>query len=74
MPGYEVVERNYKMGQEGLMLAVRKGTFHSLEEVTKTNLRNILTVRIQYKQDTARAIVLHAPQETDSVDIRTEFF
>ena len=56
------------------MLAAKKGTFHSIEEVTKTNLRNILTVRIQYKVETIRAIVLHAPQETDSTDVRTEFF
>ena len=56
------------------MLAVKKGTFQSIEEVTKTNLKNILTVRIQYKLEMIRIIILHAPQETDSCDNRTEFF
>ena len=56
------------------MVAVRKGTFRSVEEVSKTYLRNILTVKIGYKQDNVRVIILHAPQETDLADDRIEFF
>ena len=56
------------------MVAVRKGTFRSVEEVSKTYLRNILTVKIGYKQNNVRVIILHAPQETDLADDRVEFF
>ena len=74
IPGYEIIERNTKRGKEGLMIALKRGTFHSVEEVSNTNLTNILTVRIQYRQETVRIILLHAPQETDSIEDRTEFY
>ncbi len=74
IPGYEVIERNVKYGKEGLMIAVRNGTFRSVEEVTQCELQNILTVRIRYLKDTARVILAHAPQETDPLEERTDFF
>ena len=74
IPGYEIVERNQKQGKEGIMLAVKMGSFKALEEVTQSELRSILTVRITYKNDTLRVVTLHAPQESDPAEERTDFF
>ena len=56
------------------MVASRCGSYLSFEEVTNSDFRNIMAVRIKYSSDTLRVIVLHAPQETDSVEERVEFF
>ena len=74
IPGYEVIERNLKQGKEGLMVAVKVGTFRSIEEVTQSELRNILTVRIGYPKDVVRVVLLHAPQESDPLEERMDFF
>ncbi len=74
IPGYEIVERNLKQGKEGLMVAVKAGTFRSVEEVTKSDYKSILTVRIAYLKDTVRVILLHAPQESDPLEERMDFF
>ncbi len=74
IPGYEVIERNAKQGKEGIILAAKEGTFKELEEVTQSELRSILTVRIKYKLETVRVITLHAPQESETADDRADFF
>ena len=71
---YEVIERNLKQGQEGMMICAKKGTFNGVKEVTETEMRCFLTVRITYTNLTLRIILLHAPQETDSSESREDFF
>ena len=74
IPGYEVLERNVKQGKEGLMIGVKKGTFCNMQDVTETDLKNLFTVRISYQNFVLRIILIHAPQETEKVDVRQEFF
>ena len=72
--GYEVIEKNTKKGKEGLLIAAKLGTFHTIEEVTESELENILTVRIRYANTVVRIVVLHSPQESESTEVRTEFY
>jgi exonuclease III len=75
---YEGIVSSYKRGQEGLIVAARKGTFVSMEKVSE--LSNILSVQIVYPAVTVRVIVCHGPQEygknkkKNEEDIRKEFF
>ena len=71
---YNVLESNLKGGKEGLLIGVKNGTFKSIREVTDTELKNIMSVRIQYPLINLRVIVTHAPQETDEEEVRSEFF
>ena len=70
----DIIEKPLKQGKEGLMLCVRKGSFTSIREITDTELKQLLTVRIVYPSVCIRVIVVHAPQETDTVEKRQEFF
>ena len=74
IPGYKVIERNVKLGKEGLMVAARYGTFQNADRVTRSDYDNILAVRIEYKNTTIRLITLHAPQESDNLEERTDFY
>ena len=74
LSSYEVVENPLKLGKEGLMVCVKKDSFNSIKEVTDTELKHILTVRIVYPCMNIRVIVCHAPQETDPLEKRLEFF
>ena len=71
---YDVFEKDLKAGQEGLLIAVRKGTAKSIKEITETELKNIMTVRIEYPCMSIRVVVVHGPQETDKCETRAEFF
>ena len=71
---YEVIEKNLKQGKEGLLLGARKGSFNSISEVSDTEMKNIMTVKIVYPTFTLRVIIAHAPQETDKAETRLEFF
>ena len=71
---FDVLEKDLKAGQEGLLVAVRKHTFKSMKEITETELKNIMTVRIKYPRMNLRVIVAHAPQETDKAETRVEFY
>ena len=48
LSSYEIVEKPLKLGKEGLMVCVRKGSFDTIQEVTDTELKHILTVRVVY--------------------------
>jgi exonuclease III len=72
--GYDIIEKNTKKGKEGLMVAARQGTFTSIEEVKNDDFNNIFVVRIKYKNETVRLVVIHGPQESDPVENRTAFF
>lgn len=74
LSAYEVVEKNLKRGKEGLLLGVRKGTFKDVTEISDTEMKNIMTAKIEYPNFNLRVIVLHAPQETDKLEIRKEFY
>ena len=45
---FDVLVKDLKPGQEGLLVAVRKCTSKSMKEVTETDMKNIMTVRIEY--------------------------
>ena len=74
LSAYKTIEKNLKQGKEGILLGVRKGTFDTMKEITDTELKNLLTVKIVYPLVNLRIIIVHAPQETDSQDKRLEFF
>ena len=74
LSAYKTIEKNLKRGKEGILLGVRKGTFDTMKEITDTELKNLLTVKIVYPLVNLRIIIVHAPQETDSQDKRLEFF
>ena len=43
-------------------------------EITDTEMKKILTVRIEYPKFYLRVIVAHAPQETAKIEEKSEFF
>ena len=63
-----------KQGKEGMMVAAKKGTFKLIDEVTQSDLRSILTVRIGYHNVTVRIVLVYAPQEGDPLEDRIDFF
>ena len=63
-------------GKEGLLIAVKKGTFLSVEKVTDKTAdgdKNVLSVRVRYPNFTLRAIVVHAPQESQKLEAQRFF-
>ena len=74
IPGYAVIENNLKKGKEGLLFAAKKGSFKSIREVTESELKNIMTIRVEYPKITIRFILVHAPQETEKLEERSDFF
>ena len=70
---YEGIVSNYKKGKIGLSVAVRCGTFVSIEKVSE-DYNNILSVRVSYPEITLRFIVCHGPQEDDEPEERQAFF
>ena len=74
LKGYDVLERNVKQGQEGLLIGVRIGSYVKMQEVTESEWKNILTIQIEYPNFTARIILTHAPQETDKAEDRENFY
>ena len=72
--GYEVLERNLKAGKEGLMIAAKIGSFKTIKEITESEMKNIMTVQIEYPHMTIRIILVHAPQETAVLEDRSDFF
>ena len=71
--GYEGIVSNYKKGQEGLVVAARRGTFVSPPEKV-SEYDNILSARIGFPERTIRVIVCHGPQEDDESEVRQDFF
>ena len=71
---YKVIEKNLKRGKEGILFGVRKGTYNSVREITDTEMKNIMTLKIEYPTFNLRVVILHAPQETAKHEDRVEFF
>ena len=67
IPGYEIMERNLKIGREGLLIGAKKNTFSNMQDVTESELKNLFTVRIFFQNFVLRVILIHAPQETEKV-------
>ena len=74
LSAYNVMEKNLKRGKEGILFGVKEGTFVSVQEITDTELKNIMTVKIEYPKFNLRVVVGHAPQETEKNEARLEFF
>ena len=74
LPEYEVCVRNTKTGKCGVAICVKLQTFKSVLDVTSTNLQDILAVRIEMESCSVRVILGYAPQETEKVDVRENFF
>ena len=72
--GYETILSNCKKGKEGLLLAIREGTFKSAEKISESNEKNILTARVSYPECTVRFILAHGPQESEEADKKNEFY
>ena len=70
---YEGIVSNCKKGKEGLAIAVRRGTYISIEKVSE-DYENILSVSIKYPETSLRIIVCHGPQEDDETEVRQTFF
>ena len=74
LSGYETIVSNCKQGKEGLMLAIKEGTFSSAEKISESNDKNILTSKVVYPQCTMRFIIAHGPQETDGKEAKSDFY
>ena len=57
-----------------MMIGIKNGTFTNIEDVTESELRNIFTVKITYHHLIVRIILIHAPQETEKIEVRENFF
>ena len=74
MPSYKLFPRTVKQGKGGLLIGVRRNTFRSVLDVTSSDDRNIMTVRISISDRLAYRIILaYGPQETETVEVRENF-
>ena len=71
---YEVRECIAEQGREGIIIGARKNSFNFIRDISDTEMKNIMTVRIEYPKFNVRVIAVHAPQETARNEERTEFF
>ena len=74
MIDYEPIVCNDKVGREGLMIAMKKGTFISAEKISESEERNIMSAKVVYPQCSMRFIIAHAPQESDDQKIKDKFY
>ena len=72
--GYEVVKSNLKAGKEGILVAVKNGTFNTIEKVYETESRQIATFEIVYPKEKLRITVVHGPKEDSSCDEKDDFY
>ena len=72
--GYQTLKSNLKAGKEGIIVAVRHGTFNSAEWVFESESKQIATAEIQYPEESIRVIVVHGPQEDASIEEKEDFF
>ena len=72
--GYETIKSNCKKGKEGLLFAIKEGTFAAAEKISESNDKNILTTQVTYPDCTMRFIIAHGPQETEEAETRKEFY
>ena len=71
---FNVITRQTKEGQGGLMISVRKDSFASILDLTSTVNKNIMVARLNSDGYNIRVILVYAPQETERIEAREEFF
>ena len=74
LPNYQVCSRNIKAGEKGIAVCIKLQTFKSALDVTSSALEDIVVVRVEMAHCTVRIILGYAPQETDLVEVREQFF
>ena len=74
LPNYEINSRPTKAGKSGIALAVKKQTFSSILDVTSTMYKDILVTRVEMDTISFRIVLGYAPQETEDVETREQFF
>ena len=72
--GYETRKSNLKAGKEGILVAAKEGTCHSIEIVYESELKHIVTAEIEYPDETLRIVVVHGPQEEADKEDKEEFY
>ncbi len=72
--GYNMIKSNLKAGKEGILVAVKEGTYNTIQMIYESEYRNIGTVEIKYPEDTVRVIIGHGPQEDAPVEEKEEFY
>ena len=70
---FNVITRQTKGGQSGLMTAVRKEMFASMVDITSTINKNILVARLNSGKYN-RVILAYAAQESEKMEAREDFF
>ena len=71
---YKIIPRYTKAGKEGLVIAVKNNTFRTVLDVTNSQLKTIISVRLSTGTYNIRVILGYAPQEDEDETIREEFF
>ena len=74
LPSYSINSKPNKLGKSGIALAVKSQTFNSVLDVTSTSHKDILVVRVGMDSTSLRMILGYAPQETDDIETREDFF
>ena len=72
--GYKGITRCAKSGQGGLLMAAKIKTMSAVVDVTCSPSKRILVGRLNIRGGHLRIILGYAPQETDTPEIREEFF
>ena len=72
--GYKGISRCSKAGQGGLLIAGKLDSIGNVVDVTSSPLLNIIVGRVALRGGQWRIILCHAPQETEPVVTREEFF
>ena len=71
---YKIYPRFTKAGKEGIVLAVKHNAAKTIMEVTNSQLKTIVAVRMYTGTKSIRIILGYAPQETDDEETRELFF
>ena len=71
---YKIFPRFTKAGEKGIALAIKHNTFKTVRDVTNSQLKTILAIRVCSGTTNIRVILGYAPQETDDEAVRVLFF
>ena len=74
MPDYKPFQSITKQGKGGLLIGIRYNVFRSFVEVTSSEDKNILAVRVSVSDQMAYRIILaYGPQENDPIEMKERF-
>ena len=71
---YKIIPRYTKAGEKGMVVAVKHNNFKTIRDVTQSQLKTIISVRLSTGSNNFRVILGYAPQETADDDDRESFF